>query len=426
MSKRLDNAMNLYLEGIRDGKAREAVTKYTGARYTQHSTGVKDGIEGFVEFFEPFIARNRIRDIEILRALEDGQHVFLQVYQSLNDGESQWVTTDFFDTDEDGKIIEHWYVISQYVPQTPSGHTSVDGPTEITDLDKTEANKQIVRDLVRDVLVGEKPENINNYVSSEQYIQHNADMPDGLEHFKALALAKDRPLVYGELVLLVGQGNFVATLCRALWQGQPFAQVDLSRIQDGKVVEHWDNLCGRKKREGWHSCSSGKIGARGPEEGVLRIVTTRVLTSDFVIALIAEANQRMSQEQPKVQEQVDETERQLAEIELAIANLLDLAERFGAASAGPRIAEREAERGQLHVRLRRWEQQQEAQELTISPKMIESTLKPMCEALLEGDIRAKRDLLSKVVAKIETGPTGAELSYTFPLHEMTETYTALP
>jgi len=60
MSKRLDNAMNLYLEGIRDGKAREAVTKYTGARYTQHSTGVKDGIEGFVEFFEPFIARNRI------------------------------------------------------------------------------------------------------------------------------------------------------------------------------------------------------------------------------------------------------------------------------------------------------------------------------------------------------------------------------
>ena len=65
-------------------------------------------------------------------------------------------------------------------------------------------------------------------------------------------------------------------------------------------------LCGRKKREGWHSCSSGKIGARRPEEGVLRVLTTRVLTADFVMILIAEVNGRMGQEVPKVQEQIDE------------------------------------------------------------------------------------------------------------------------
>ena len=48
MSKRLENAVNLYLEGIRDGKVKEAIKKYTGARYTQHSTGVKDGVKGFI------------------------------------------------------------------------------------------------------------------------------------------------------------------------------------------------------------------------------------------------------------------------------------------------------------------------------------------------------------------------------------------
>jgi predicted SnoaL-like aldol condensation-catalyzing enzyme len=106
MSNRLDNAVNLYMEGIRDGKAKEAITKYSGARYTQHSTGVKDGVEGFVEFFEPFLARNPIRDIRVVRAIEDGQYVFLHVYQSLNDGEAEWVTADFFDTDENGKIVE--------------------------------------------------------------------------------------------------------------------------------------------------------------------------------------------------------------------------------------------------------------------------------------------------------------------------------
>ncbi len=257
MTTRLENTMNLYLEGIRDGNAREAVTKYTGARYTQHSTGVKDGIEGFVEFFEPFIAKNPKRDIQVVRGIEDGQYVFLQVYQSLNDGEAEWVTTDFFDTDEDGKIIEHWDVISAYAAQTPSGHTSTDGSTEISDLDKTEENKQLVRDLIRDVLIGEAPEKIDDYISNEQYIQHNAEIPDGIEHFKPLVLAEDKTLIYQEIVLLIGQGNFVATLCKASWEGQTLAQVDIFRIEAGKVVEHWDNAEPVPPEDEW--VNSGKF-----------------------------------------------------------------------------------------------------------------------------------------------------------------------
>ena len=241
MGNKLENAKRLYLEGIRDGNAREAVTKYTGDRYTQHSTGVRDGVEGFVEFFEPFIARNPKRDIQIIRGFEDGQYVFMHAYQSLNDGEAEWVTTDFFDTDENDKIIEHWDVIAKYHAKTPSGHTSMDGPTEITDLEKTEANKQLVANLIRDVLIGDAPERIDEYISAEQYIQHNPEVEDGLAHFKALVLAEDRPLFYQEIVLLVGKGNFVATLCKATWDGQPLAQVDLFRVEDGKVVEHWDN-----------------------------------------------------------------------------------------------------------------------------------------------------------------------------------------
>ena len=258
MGQRLDNARNLYLKGIRDGKPREAVTQYTGDRYTQHSTGVKDGIEGFVGFFEAFIARNPKRDIQIVRALEDGPYVFLHVYQSLNDGEAEWVTTDFFDTDEGGKIIEHWDVISAYGARTPSGHTTIDGQTEVVDLEKTEENKQLVRDMIRDVLMRDgNPENIDLYISDEQYVQHNADVPDGLEHFKPLALAEDKPLIYEEIVLLVGQGNFVATLCKAAWEGQPFAQVDIFRIENGKIVEHWDNAEPVPPEDEW--ANSGKF-----------------------------------------------------------------------------------------------------------------------------------------------------------------------
>ncbi|MEO1450476.1 MAG: nuclear transport factor 2 family protein, partial [Bacteroidota bacterium] len=240
-------ARNLYLEGIRDGNAREAVTRYTGDRYTQHSTGVRDGIEGFVEFFEPFIKRNPKRDIQLVRGLVDGQYVFIHAYQNINDGEAQWVTTDFFDTDENDKIIEHWDVIAPFSPSNPSGHSSVDGPAEITDLDKTEANKALVRSLIEDGLMrGGNPANLSKYISSEKYIQHNKEVGDGLEHFQKLATNPNRPLNYDELVLLVGQGNFVATLCKANWNdgkiNQDYAQVDLFRVENGKVVEHWDNV----------------------------------------------------------------------------------------------------------------------------------------------------------------------------------------
>ena len=62
MSKRLDHARGLYLEGIRDGRVREAIAAHTGERYTQHSSGVRNGAEGFIEFFEPFIERNELGD----------------------------------------------------------------------------------------------------------------------------------------------------------------------------------------------------------------------------------------------------------------------------------------------------------------------------------------------------------------------------
>ena len=246
MGSKKENAISLYMEGIRDGNAREAVTKYTGERYTQHSTGVRDGIEGFVEFFEPFIARNPKRHIEIVRGWEDGQYVFIHAYQSLNDGEYEWVTTDFFDTDSNDKILEHWDVIAAYSPTNPSGHSSMDGPTEIKDLDRTEENKELVRKLIFDGLMeGGDPSKLAEYISSEKYIQHNEEVADGLEHFMDLANSANRALNYKEIVLVVGQGNFVATLSRANYNDgkmdQDYAQVDIFRVENGKVVEHWNN-----------------------------------------------------------------------------------------------------------------------------------------------------------------------------------------
>jgi predicted SnoaL-like aldol condensation-catalyzing enzyme len=237
---RLSNAKGLYLEGIRDGKAREAVLKYTGGAYKQHSTGVPDGQDGFIRFFEEFLSRNPKREIEVVRGWVDGRYVFLHVYQSLNDGAARWVTTDFFDTDDEGRMIEHWDVIAEFVPKTPSGRTNIDGATEITDLDQTDANKATVRRAVETLLMrGGDPSGAADFIA-EDYIQHNKEVADGLAPFAAALQSPERKLWYERIVLLVGRGNFVSTLCETSWDGQRFAQVDVFRLEEGRIVEHWD------------------------------------------------------------------------------------------------------------------------------------------------------------------------------------------
>ena len=251
MGAKRDHAIALYMEGIRDGNAREAVSRYTGDRYTQHSTGVADGIEGFVAFFEDFLERTPDRDIRVLRAIEDGPHVFLHVYQNLNGGTAEWVTTDFFDTDANDKIVEHWDVIAAFCERTPSGHSAIDGATVIEDLGQTERNKRIVRNMVEGVLVDGRGGAALDALVVDDIIQHDEVLSDGLTAYAVHVTGPNPPLVYDEVVLLVGEGNFVATLCKARLHGVETAQVDLYRLRNGKVAERWSNTEPVPPREEW-------------------------------------------------------------------------------------------------------------------------------------------------------------------------------
>ena len=233
------------MEGIRDGNARQAVEAYTGDRYTQHSTGVRDGVEGFVEFFEPFIEANPDRGIKIVRSFIDGRFVFVQAAQELNGGAAKWVTTDLFDTDGNEKIVEHWDVIHEMGGTNPSGHTQVDGETEITDLHLTEDNKDIVRRFLTEAFSKEPSAPFSDFISAETYINHNPDAPDGLDalvEMDAMSREKGETLYYPKVHRIIGQGNFVVAMSHQVWNDIDYAAFDIFRLQDGKIVEHWDNV----------------------------------------------------------------------------------------------------------------------------------------------------------------------------------------
>ena len=53
---------------------------------------------------------------------------------------------------EDDKAVEHWDNIQTKQPPNPSGHDMLDGETTITDIDKTEVNREFVRKFATRVL----------------------------------------------------------------------------------------------------------------------------------------------------------------------------------------------------------------------------------------------------------------------------------
>jgi predicted SnoaL-like aldol condensation-catalyzing enzyme len=252
MNKKLENATNLYMQGIRDGRAKEAVTEFTGARYTQHSAGVNNGRAGFIEFFGPFLERNPIRDIKIIRALTDGQYVFVHVFQSLNNGESKWITMDMFDMDANDKIIEHWDVICAD-QETPSGTAMTGGATEVKDRELTIENKGLVTSFLKHVFVEGNAEYISRFIS-EDCIQHSPQMQSGItgwhDHLNS-------GLRYEFVHQVIGEGNFVVALSKSFKGDTSYAVFNLFRIVNAKIVEHWDCIEEIAPKEQW--ANSGKF-----------------------------------------------------------------------------------------------------------------------------------------------------------------------
>ncbi|MEP2030384.1 MAG: SIP domain-containing protein [Paracoccaceae bacterium] len=225
MEKGLHNVRDIYLDGIVGGNIRDAVTITTGHRYTQHSAGVADGVEWFLEFFEPFVQRYPKSEIEIVRIFEDGTWVFCNALQALNDGDAKWATMDMFYTDRDGLILEHWDTIKPYVQETALGAGMVAGTSEVDTSANTTASKSLVLEFTKQVLQEHGPDKIPDFLADD-IVQHAATIGAGHAGM-ADWLNSDAAGSYEMMFQLIGQGDFVVTYGKRHAGGKDIAVSDL-------------------------------------------------------------------------------------------------------------------------------------------------------------------------------------------------------
>ena len=221
----------------------ETARELLDENYIQHNLAYGTGKDAFISSVEGLAAAETATTVENIRAFEDGDYVFLQnVYNFAGAGEQ--VAFDIFRFDSDGEVAEHWDNLAALATEpNPSGHTQTDGTTEITDLDKTEENRELVENFLYDVMQGNNPDKTAGYFDGDTYIQHNTAIADGVSGLNAAltALAEQGiEMIYDETHMVLAQGNFVLAVSEGTYGGAHTSYYDLWRVKNGKIAEHWD------------------------------------------------------------------------------------------------------------------------------------------------------------------------------------------
>ncbi|MDJ1479211.1 nuclear transport factor 2 family protein [Cytophagaceae bacterium YF14B1] len=208
-------------------------------KYIQHNLAVADGLAGFGALLQQLPPNSA--KVNTVRVFEEGEFVFAHTEYNFFGPK---IGFDIFRF-EDGKIVEHWDNLQETVTQTANGHTMIDGATEIKDLDKTEANKNLVKSFVEKFLVNGDASVVPEYIVAKGYVQHNPHIADGIEGLQAALkyfAEKGIGFKYDKIHKVLGQGNYVLVVSEGNMANVHSSFYDLFRVEDGKIAEHWDTI----------------------------------------------------------------------------------------------------------------------------------------------------------------------------------------
>lgn len=140
------------------------------------------------------------------------------------------------------KIQEHWSNMNDSLGLNPDGHSEIDGPTIPIQFEQTDTNRALVSRFIDQCLIREDG-GASKFFNFRLYIQHNRDVGDGVNGlvWEIIKMKlRGGMLKFEDNYHVIAEGNLVLSASEGFVDGQKVAFFDLFRIEENKIVEHWD------------------------------------------------------------------------------------------------------------------------------------------------------------------------------------------
>jgi len=243
------------LKGIETGDP-ASVSVVNEEKYIQHNPQTHEGSEGLADLFK-HLSKTSPR-VNVVRVFEDGDFVFAHTEY---DFATRNIGFEIFRF-ESGQTVEHWDNIQKRKGPNNSGHSMVDGAIEVADHEKTENNRSTINSFVDNVLIQGNIEKIYTYLNEECYMEHNPRLGDDLVNLRSFLSSSDNgdsvSIKYKKCHRILAEGNFVLSVCEGYVNQIPSSFFDLYRLENGRIVEHWDTTEAIPPRSEWKN-NNGKF-----------------------------------------------------------------------------------------------------------------------------------------------------------------------